>query len=62
MKLLACPVCHDVLGLLGQEWRICLCGASGGQYNADLMTATVGGAARVFGVGNPFFDVLLPFV
>jgi len=61
MKLLFCPICHDALGLLGQEWRKCICGASGGQYNRDQMTATVGGLARVFGVGNPFFSELYPY-
>ena len=45
-----------------QEWRTCLCGASGGQYNKDGMTATLGGAARVFGVGNTFFNELYPFL
>ena len=58
MKLLQCPICHDVHGLISKEWRVCFCGASGGQYNADGMTATLGGAARVFGVGNPFFNEL----
>ena len=62
MKLLFCPQCHDVHGLIEQEWRMCLCGQSGGQYNIDGMTATVGGQARVFGVGNPFFEYLYPFL
>lgn len=62
MKLLFCPDCHDVHGLVMQEWRMCLCGASGGQYNRDGMTATVGGKARVFGVGNPFFNELYSFL
>lgn len=61
MKILYCQICGDVLGLLGQEWRKCVCGDSGGQYNADCMTATVGGKARVFGVGNPFFSELYPY-
>jgi hypothetical protein len=62
MKLLFCPDCHDVHGLVMQEWRKCLCGESGGQYNSDGMTATVGGKARVFGVGNPFFDPLYVYI
>jgi hypothetical protein len=45
-----------------QVWRTCLCGKSGGQYNVDGMTATLGGEARVFGVGNPFFEYLYPFL
>lgn len=62
MKILACPNCKDVFGLLGKEWRVCVCGESGGQYNTDLMTATLGGRARVFGVGNLFFNELFPYL
>ena len=62
MKILQCPICRDVVGLLGQEWRKCICGASGGQYNRDLITATLGGRARVFGVANPFFNEMFPFL
>lgn len=62
MKILFCPSCHDVHGLVMNEWRMCLCGLSGGQYNKDGMTATIGGEARIFGVGNPFFDYLYPFL
>src|SRR5580698_7161399 len=62
MKLIFCPLCHDAQGLIMQTWRCCLCGKSGGQYNIDGMTATIGGMARVFGVGNPFFDDLYPYL
>lgn len=62
MKLIYCPGCHDVHGLTMGEWRKCLCGESGGQYNEDGMTATLGGRARVFGVGNPFFNELYPYL
>ena len=62
MKLLFCPDCHDAHELIPDEWRMCLCGASGGQYNADGMTATIGGRARVFGVGNTFFNELYPLL
>lgn len=55
MKLLFCPACHDAFSLRPEQWRRCRCGASGGQYNRDKETATIGGRARVFGVGNPFF-------
>lgn len=58
MKLLFCPFCYDVIRLIEREWRQCDCEKSGGQYNKDGMTATLGGAARVFGVANPFFDNL----
>ena len=60
MKLVYCPVCGDVLRLIELEWRECYCGHSGGQYNKDLMTATVGGRARVLGVANFFFEHLFP--
>lgn len=39
-----------------------MCGASGGQYNRDGITATIGGQAKVFGIGNPFFDPLYPYI
>lgn len=62
MKLLFCSECGDMKGLHSKEWRMCYCGASGGQYNRDGMTATLGGSARVFGVGNPFFNPLYVFL
>lgn len=58
MKLLYCPVCADVVRLIVTRWRMCECKLSGGQYNQDGMTATLGGYARVFGVANPFFNEL----
>ena len=58
MKLLYCPVCADVVRLIAEEWRACDCGESGGQYNTDGMTATLGGLSRVFGVSNTFFNEL----
>jgi hypothetical protein len=36
---------------------MCDCKQSGGQYNEDLITATVGGNCEVFGISNLFFDV-----
>ncbi len=57
MKLVHCPDCMDVFAVRMNAWRTCECGKVGGQYNADAMTATIGGkTARVFGVANPFFD------
>ena len=55
MKLVFCPDCRDVLRLILEKWRLCKCGRSGGQYHADGLSATVGGAALVFGIPNPFF-------
>lgn len=57
MKLLFCPHCYDVVAPRMKRWRRCACGRCGIQYNADSLTATVGGeGARIFGVANPFFD------
>jgi hypothetical protein len=56
MKLVYCTACGDVVRLIEQEWRTCACGSAGGQYNEDRMSATVGGTARVFGIGNYFFE------
>jgi hypothetical protein len=35
---------------------MCDCGESGGQYNEDLMSATVGGNCDIVGISNLFFD------
>jgi hypothetical protein len=56
MKLIYCPVCDDVFRVVSHEWRVCMCGRSGGQYNPDNLTSTVGGKAKVFGIPNPFFS------
>ncbi len=58
MKLLFCPLCYDVIRLVEREWRKCDCELSGGQYNKDGMTATLGGYARVLGISNTFFNEL----
>jgi hypothetical protein len=57
MKLLWCDNCHDIIALRLEEWRNCICGKIGGQYNYDGVTATIGGEGRVFGVANPFLSV-----
>ncbi len=56
MKLIRCKNCNDVVRLVHTHWRMCDCGQSGGQYNEDLITATVGGNCEVFGISNLFFD------
>lgn len=56
MKLIRCKNCNDVVRLVHTHWRTCDCRHSGGQYNEDLMTATVGGMCEVFGISNLFFD------
>jgi len=55
MKLVRCKQCDDVVRLVHTEWRKCDCGKSGGQYNDDLITATVGGDCEVIGIRNDFF-------
>lgn len=56
MKLIHCKKCHDVVRLIHTKWRMCECKTCGGQYNDDLMSATVGGDCDVIGIPNPFFD------
>lgn len=56
MKLIRCKNCNDVVRLVHTRWRMCDCGQSGGQYNEDLITATVGGSCEIFGISNLFFD------
>ncbi len=56
MKLIRCKQCNDVVRLIEKQWRVCYCGKSGGQYNKDLMSATVAGDCDVVGISNLFFD------
>lgn len=62
MKFIYCPVCGDAVLLTNLSWRACECGSSGGQYNPDNTTCTVGGVAKVFAVANPFFEPLFPLL
>lgn len=55
MKLIRCKKCDDVVRLVHTKWRKCECGKSGGQYNDDLMSATVGGDCEVIGLRNDYF-------
>lgn len=56
MKLIRCKSCNDVVRLIAKNWRMCDCGKSGGQYNKDLMSATVAGECDIVGISNLFFD------
>lgn len=56
MKLIRCKKCEDVVRLIESKWRTCECGSSGGQYNIDSITATVGGDCEIIGLSNLFFD------
>jgi hypothetical protein len=51
MKLILCPVCHDVRKL---DYRIvhCKCGASSGWYEDDGLNATIQGEAIPIGFNN----------
>ena len=62
MKLIHCKKCHDVVRLIDTRWRMCECESCGGQYNADLLSATVGGDCDVIGIPNPFFDDVFKFL
>ena len=54
MKLIFCPECRDIVKLR-MEPRNCLCGKSGGRYNADGDSATIWGASRVLAISNAFY-------
>ena len=56
MKLIHCKKCHDVVRLIHTKWRMCECESTGGQYNEDLLSATIGGDCDIIGIPNPFFD------
>ena len=56
MKLIRCKKCDDVVRLIESKWRMCACGSCGGQYNKDMVTATIGGDCDVVGISNLFFD------
>ena len=59
-KLIRCKECEDIVRLVHTKWRKCECGKSGGQYNDDLMSATVGGDCEVIGLRNDYF-IAKPF-
>jgi hypothetical protein len=54
-KLIRCKKCEDIVRLIHTNWRKCECGKSGGQYNDDMMSATVGGDCEVIGLRNDYF-------
>jgi len=56
MKLIRCVYCNDVVRLVKEEWRKCLCKESGGQYKEDNQNAVVGGKCEVIGIRNDFFE------
>lgn len=51
MKLLLCPVCHDVRKLLSEK-TLCVCGSSWGRYLTDGLHAEIGGQAIPLGFTN----------
>ena len=54
-KLIRCKKCEDIVRLVHTKWRKCECGESGGQYNDDMISATVGGDCEVIGIRNDNF-------
>lgn len=56
MKLIRCKLCGDVVALCKEEWRMCMCKESGGQYNENNQTAVVGGRCEVIGIRNDYFE------
>lgn len=42
--------------LVHTDWRQCDCKSSGGQYNEDNISATVGGDCEVIGIRNDWID------
>jgi hypothetical protein len=54
-KLIRCKECEDIVRLVHTKWRKCECGKSGGQYNDDMISATVGGDCEVIGLRNDYF-------
>tara|TARA_R110001592_G_scaffold3431_1_gene19307 strand:- start:1242 stop:1724 length:483 start_codon:yes stop_codon:yes gene_type:complete len=56
MKLIRCKKCNDVVRLVHTDWRQCDCKSSGGQYNEDNISATVGGDCEVIGIRNDWID------
>ena len=57
MKLIACQKCKDVMMLVNKMTRTCYCGAVGGKYLDDNITAVVNWDAIVFGIDNSGFSI-----
>ncbi len=55
MKLIFCPVCHDIVKLLLEMDRSCQCACSWGHYKGDGLNATYGGMAIPLGIANSTF-------
>lgn len=54
MKLIFCPVCHDVRKL-NYKVVVCDCGASKGWYHNEHLHATIQGKAIPIGFANDSF-------
>lgn len=52
MKLIACSKCNDLMVLVNDYTRTCFCGAVGGKYLDDNITAVVNKDALVMGIDN----------
>lgn len=53
MKLIFCPICHDVFRLISKK-RSCCCKQSWGKY-IDTLNAEIGGSSIPLGFNNPSF-------
>lgn len=57
MKLVACTECNDIMNLHHLHVRTCYCGAVGGRYLSDFITAVVNKDAIVVGIDNNGFSI-----
>ncbi len=55
MKLIFCPICHDILKLALNTVKACECGESWGAYEEDGLNAFYGGEAVPLGIANRSF-------
>lgn len=55
MKLIFCPICHDIVKLTMKVRRSCLCETSWGHYEEDGLNAIYGGQAVPLGFANSSF-------
>lgn len=51
MKLILCPVCHDIVRLTHKK-RYCVCNSSWGYYEDDGLNAVYGGSSKPLGLLN----------
>ena len=57
MKLVSCKKCKDLVMLVSEEIRFCMCGDIAGRYLDDRITAVVTKNAIVVGIDNNGFNI-----